>query len=73
MSAYTWIVAESFVTANLFGAGTLTVTQGAASVVVGSPLPGSTYGQLVGFTVTVSGGPMGRSSSSSTALTPAHP
>ncbi len=34
----------------------LTVTQGAASVVVGSTLPGSTYGQAVSFTVTVSGG-----------------
>ena len=39
-----------------FGTGTLTVTPGAASVVVGSTLPASTYGQSVSFTVTVSGG-----------------
>jgi hypothetical protein len=40
----------------LFGAGTLTVTQGAtASVAVASSLPGSTYGQSVSFTATVTG------------------
>ena len=39
-----------------FKSGTLTVTQGAATVAVGSTLPNSTYGQSVSFTVTVSGG-----------------
>ena len=39
-----------------FGTGTLTVTQGVATVAVGSTLPGSTYGQSVSFTVAVSGG-----------------
>ena len=39
-----------------FGTGTLTVTQGVATVEVGSTLPGSTYGQSVSFTVVVSGG-----------------
>jgi hypothetical protein len=40
-----------------FQSGTLTVTAGAvATVMVGSTLPNSTYGQLVSFTVTVSGG-----------------
>ena len=38
-----------------FGTGTLTVTQDSATVVVGSTLPGSTYGQSVSFTVVVSG------------------
>ena len=40
----------------LFGSGTLTVTQGTASVAVGSTLPSSTYGQSVSFTVTIGGG-----------------
>src|SRR5262249_43417783 len=39
-----------------FGSGTLTVTSGAADVLVGSSLANSTYGQAVSFTVTVSGG-----------------
>jgi Bacterial Ig-like domain (group 3)/MBG domain (YGX type)/Dockerin type I domain len=39
-----------------FGSATLTVTPGAATVVAGSTLPGSTYGQSVSFTVVVSGG-----------------
>ena len=38
-----------------FGTGTLSVSQDTASVIVGSTLPGSTYGQSVGFTVAVSG------------------
>jgi len=45
--------------ADQYGAGTLTVTAGAASVVVGSTLPDSTYGNSVSFTVTVAaGGPV---------------
>ena len=39
-----------------FGTATLTVTPFAASAVVGSTLPGSTYGQSVSFTVSVSSG-----------------
>ena len=60
--------------AGLFGSGTLTVTQGTASVAVGSTLPSSTYGQSVSFTVAVSGSgpvPRGRCSSWSTGRTSA--
>ena len=51
------VVAELRFPSADFGTGTLTVTQSAGtSVVVGSTLPNSTYGQSVSFTVTVSGG-----------------
>src|SRR5262249_33713389 len=39
-----------------FKTGTLDVTQGTVTIEVSSSLPGSTYGQSVSFTVTVSGG-----------------